>query len=53
MLSIALVDSPIGPLTVAAHDERVCLLHFGADPDADVIKRYPYSGTSARPFYLV
>jgi D-galactarolactone cycloisomerase len=26
---------------------------LGADPSADVIERYPYSGERARPFYLV
>ncbi len=35
MIHIATIDSPIGPLTLAAHDERVCLLHFGAS-DAGV-----------------
>jgi L-alanine-DL-glutamate epimerase-like enolase superfamily enzyme len=25
---------------------------LGADPDPDVLARYPYGGTSARPFYL-
>jgi methylated-DNA-[protein]-cysteine S-methyltransferase len=28
MIQIATVDSPIGPLTLAAHDGRVCTLHF-------------------------
>jgi methylated-DNA-[protein]-cysteine S-methyltransferase len=31
MLQLTTFVSPIGPLTVAAHDGRVCLLHFGAD----------------------
>ena len=35
MIHLATLDSPIGPLTLAAHDDRVCLLHFGAD-DAHV-----------------
>ena len=30
-LHIATVSSPIGRLTLAAHERRVCLLHFGAD----------------------
>lgn len=25
------IESPVGPLTIAAHAGRVCLLHFGAD----------------------
>jgi methylated-DNA-[protein]-cysteine S-methyltransferase len=29
VLSIDRVDSPIGPLTLAERDGRVCLLHFG------------------------
>jgi methylated-DNA-[protein]-cysteine S-methyltransferase len=32
-LEIATLESPIGPLTVAAHEGRVCLLHFGAEDD--------------------
>jgi methylated-DNA-[protein]-cysteine S-methyltransferase len=44
MVSIAQLDSPIGPLTLAAHDHRVCLLHFGAvmdDVRRTIIKWYP------------
>lgn len=37
MLTIRTTPSPIGPLTVAARDSRVCLLHFG-EPDAGVRK---------------
>jgi methylated-DNA-[protein]-cysteine S-methyltransferase len=37
MLTICTAPSPIGPLTIAAHDDRVCLLHFGKD-DAGVHK---------------
>jgi methylated-DNA-[protein]-cysteine S-methyltransferase len=29
MGQLATVDTPIGPLTVAAHGRRVCLVHFG------------------------
>jgi methylated-DNA-[protein]-cysteine S-methyltransferase len=35
MIRIATIESPIGALTLAARDERVCLLHFGS-PDATV-----------------
>jgi len=31
MLQLETFVSPIGPLALAAHDGRVCLLHFGAD----------------------
>ena len=44
MIGIATVQSPIGPLTVAARDERVCLLHFGADQEGarrTVARWYP------------
>jgi methylated-DNA-[protein]-cysteine S-methyltransferase len=29
MIRLSTLASPIGPLTIAAHDDRVCLLHFG------------------------
>lgn len=33
MIRIATIETPIGDLTLAARDRRVCLLHFGAsDP---------------------
>jgi len=35
MITVDQVLSPIGPLTVAEHSGRVCLVHFGAD-GADV-----------------
>ena len=35
MIGITTIDSPVGPLTLAAREGRVCLLHFGA-PDARV-----------------
>lgn len=31
MIHMTTMDSPIGPLTVAARGARVCLLHFGGD----------------------
>jgi methylated-DNA-[protein]-cysteine S-methyltransferase len=31
MIRITTLDSPIGRLTLASRDNRVCLLHFGAD----------------------
>src|SRR5687767_12272894 len=31
MICLATLESPIGQLTLASRDERVCLLHFGAD----------------------
>lgn len=35
MIELAVVDTPIDPLTLAARNGRVCLLHFGGD-DATV-----------------
>ncbi len=34
MLEIAVVQTPIGPLTLAARSGRTCLLHFGDDEAA-------------------
>lgn len=34
MITVATLDSPIGPLTTAVRDGRLCLLHFGADERA-------------------
>lgn len=31
MIELTTIESPIGPLSIAARDGRVCLLHFGAD----------------------
>lgn len=31
MLHVTSITSPIGPLSIAARDERLCLLHFGGD----------------------
>jgi methylated-DNA-[protein]-cysteine S-methyltransferase len=31
MVRLTTLPSPIGELTIAAHDAKVCLLHFGAD----------------------
>lgn len=38
MIGIATLASPVGPLTLAARDARVCLLHFGAE-EAEVRRR--------------
>src|SRR5688500_14774445 len=35
MLEVAVVDSPVGPLTTAAHDGRLCALWFGARADVE------------------
>jgi methylated-DNA-[protein]-cysteine S-methyltransferase len=35
--SITTIESPVGPLTIAARGDRVCLLHFG--PDTAAIRR--------------
>jgi methylated-DNA-[protein]-cysteine S-methyltransferase len=31
MIDVATVASPVGPLTLAVRESRLCLLHFGAD----------------------
>jgi methylated-DNA-[protein]-cysteine S-methyltransferase len=31
MIEMASYQSPVGPLTIAANRQRVCLLHFGSD----------------------
>lgn len=38
MLELAVVQSPVGPLTLAARGDRLCVLHFG-DAQADVARR--------------
>jgi methylated-DNA-[protein]-cysteine S-methyltransferase len=38
VVHITTIESPIGPLTIAAHDGRVCLLHFGPE-SAGIRKR--------------
>jgi methylated-DNA-[protein]-cysteine S-methyltransferase len=45
MIQIDVVESPIGPLTVADRAARICLLHFGGDgPDIDTILERWYPG---------
>lgn len=44
VLSVDRIDSPIGPLTIAEHDGRICLLHFGgteAEVRAMLTRWYP------------
>src|ERR671921_1766416 len=46
------VWSPIGTLTVAVHDDRVCLVHFGTDSaavDAWLARWYPRELRVRRP----
>jgi methylated-DNA-[protein]-cysteine S-methyltransferase len=47
MIEIALVPSPIGPLTLAARDGRLCALHFGDEQAAviEALTRRAKSGT--------
>jgi methylated-DNA-[protein]-cysteine S-methyltransferase len=54
MLSLDCIESPIGALTVAERDGRVCLLHFGgseADAKATLTRWYPADrpATSRQP----
>ena len=36
MVVIDVIESPVGPLTVAERGTRMCLLHFGGDGDASI-----------------
>lgn len=38
MIHLTTIESPIGPLSIAARGTRVCLVHFGAD-DGYVLER--------------
>jgi methylated-DNA-[protein]-cysteine S-methyltransferase len=38
VIQLTTFESPIGPLALAAHDGRVCLLHFGGD--GPQVRRY-------------
>ena len=41
MLELAVVDSPVGTLTVAAHDRQICALSFGASaPVTAALRRW-------------
>lgn len=40
MIHVAVLQSPIGPLTLASHDGRVCLLHFGRPDVQGVLARW-------------
>ena len=45
MLHLQVIDSPIGPLTLATHAGRLCVLHFGDDRSAvEVMLRRWYGG---------
>src|SRR5688500_4217364 len=37
MIGLTVVDSPVGALTVAAHDERVCAVWFGSREEAAAV----------------
>jgi methylated-DNA-[protein]-cysteine S-methyltransferase len=52
MIHLASLSSPVGTLTVAAHGNRLCLLHFGADDAAlrrMLARWYPDSPVEAHP----
>lgn len=52
MIQIDVVESPIGPLTIAERAARVCLLHFGADGpaiDRTLERWYPGEPRDRRP----
>ena len=48
MLEVAVVESPIGPLTLAAHDGRLCALWFGGRADVDRLLSRWYPGEPVR-----
>lgn len=48
MLEVAVVDSPVGPLTLAAHDGRLCALWFGARADVEAMMSRWYPGEAVR-----
>jgi methylated-DNA-[protein]-cysteine S-methyltransferase len=46
VIDVRQIDSPVGPLTLAVRDARLCMLRFGHDPEAAaaVLRRwYPES----------
>ncbi|MEO5894772.1 MAG: methylated-DNA--[protein]-cysteine S-methyltransferase [Vicinamibacterales bacterium] len=52
MIELAVVQTPIGPLTLAARSGRICLLHFGDDERgarATVTKWYGSVAISSAP----
>ena len=52
MIAFAVVESPIGPLCVAAHDGRTCLVHFGSNEHAArqwIERWYPLDTLTAAP----
>lgn len=38
MIEAATIQSPVGPLTIAARDGRICLLHFAQALEADGVR---------------
>jgi methylated-DNA-[protein]-cysteine S-methyltransferase len=50
MIGLATIPSPVGPLTIAARNARVCVLHFGADQESvrRSLGRY-YPGEAIEP----
>ena len=52
MIHLTNMESPVGPLTIAAHRDRVCLLHFGPDGPAPrtLLRRwYPAESIERHP----
>ena len=45
---MAVVDSPVGPLTLAAHEGRVCALSFGRTPEVASAAERWYPGQPLR-----
>lgn len=50
ILRLATIESPVGALTLAAREGRVCLLHFGGDgPDVRAALTRWYRGAAVEP----
>jgi methylated-DNA-[protein]-cysteine S-methyltransferase len=44
VVEVAVVDSPVGPLSIAAHEGRVCALSFGRASEIATVTRRWYPG---------
>jgi methylated-DNA-[protein]-cysteine S-methyltransferase len=52
MLRVTTLASPIGELTLAAHDQKICVLHFGTDDEGvrrSLRRWYPAETIEAAP----
>jgi methylated-DNA-[protein]-cysteine S-methyltransferase len=51
MIELAVIDSPVGALTIASHDERVCVVWFGSEHEGRslVSRWYPKEPVASAP----